>query len=68
MALEIDFDARDTAVNPEYREELHGLADFLKANPTVSATVEGHTGNLQAHSRAGHEDSLQRAQNVVNTW
>ena len=56
MALAIDFDALDTAVKPEYRNELRGLADFLKANPTVTATVEGHTGNLQANARAGHED------------
>ena len=48
MALAIDFDAMDTAVKPEYRNELQGLADFLKANPTATATVEGHTGNLQA--------------------
>jgi OOP family OmpA-OmpF porin len=55
MALAIDFDAMDTVVKPEYRNELQGLAEFLKANPTATATVEGHTGNLQ-----------QRAQNVVN--
>jgi len=66
MALTIDFDARDTAVKPEYRNELRGLADFLKANPTVSATVEGHTGNLQVTPEQAMTISQQRAQNVVN--
>lgn len=66
MALAIDFDALDTAIKPEYRDELQGLADFLKANPTVTATVEGHTGNLQATPEQAMKISQQRAQNVVN--
>src|SRR5579872_1876738 len=48
MALEMEFDTNKADVRPEYREQLRRLADYLKANPTVSATVEGHTGNLQA--------------------
>ena len=66
MALAIEFDAMDTAVKPEYRNELRGLAAFLKANPTVTATVEGHTGNLQASPEQAMRISQQRAQNVVN--
>ena len=66
MALAIEFAALDTAVKPEYRNELQGLADFLKANPTVTATVEGHTGNLQATPEQAMTISQQRAQNVVN--
>jgi OmpA-OmpF porin, OOP family len=66
MALAIDFDAQDTAVKPEYRDELQGLANFLKANPTATATVEGHTGNLQATPEQAMKISQQRAQNVVN--
>jgi OmpA-OmpF porin, OOP family len=66
MALEIEFDARDTTVQAQYREKLRGLADFLKANPTVTATVEGHTGNLQASPQESMRISQQRAQNVVN--
>ena len=66
MALAIEFDARDTAVKPEYRNELRGLADFLKANPTATATVEGHTGNLQGAPEEAMRISQQRAQNVVN--
>lgn len=66
MALAIDFDARETAVKPEYRNEMRGLADFLKANPTTTATVEGHTGNLQGSPEEAMRISQQRAQNVVN--
>jgi OOP family OmpA-OmpF porin len=66
MALAIEFDALDTAVKPQYRDELRGLAGFLEANPTVTATVEGHTGNLQATPEQALRISQQRAQNVVN--
>jgi OOP family OmpA-OmpF porin len=66
MALAIEFDAKDTAVRPEYRNELQALAEFLKANPRTTATVEGHTGNLQATAQLAQQISQQRAQNVVN--
>jgi OOP family OmpA-OmpF porin len=66
MALKLDFPARETNVAPEYRDELHGLAEFLKANPRATATVEGHTGNLQATPAEAMEISQRRAQNVVN--
>ncbi len=66
MALAIEFDAKDASVRPEYRDELRGLAEFLNANPRVTATVEGHTGNLQATPELALEISRQRAQNVVN--
>lgn len=66
MALEIEFDANDAGIRPEYRNELRGLAEFLKANPRVTAAVEGHTGNLQTTPEQAQEISQRRAQNVVN--
>lgn len=42
------------------------LADFLKANPTVTATVEGHTANLQGTRDLALEISRRRAQSVVS--
>ncbi len=66
MALAMEFDAKDSSVRPEYRDELRGLADFLNANPRATATVEGHTGNLQATPELALQISQQRAQNVVN--
>jgi OOP family OmpA-OmpF porin len=66
MALEMEFDTKDASVKPQYRDELSAIADFLKANPRVTATVEGHTGNLQATPELAMEMSQRRAQNVVN--
>jgi OOP family OmpA-OmpF porin len=37
----------------------------MKANPTVTAVVEGHTGNLQTTPERAMAISLERAQNVV---
>ena len=66
MAMELEFDAQSAAVRPEYREELRKVANFMNANPRVTATVEGHTGNLQATAALAKEISQRRAQNVVN--
>jgi OOP family OmpA-OmpF porin len=66
MALFIDFDQNKAEVKPEYDGPLGKVADFLKANPTVTASVEGHTGNLQTTPALAMEISRRRAQNVVN--
>jgi len=67
MALDMEYDTDKADVRPQYREELRKVANFMKANPRVTATVEGHTsdrkevgpGTEMAISRA-------RAQNVVD--
>jgi len=66
MALYVDFDQDKADIKPEYDGELRKVARFLKANPAVSATVEGHTGNLQKNQALAMEISRRRAQNVVN--
>jgi OOP family OmpA-OmpF porin len=66
MALLIEFDQNKADVKPEYRTDLLRVANFLKANPSVTATIEGHTGNLQATAELAREISQRRAQNVVN--
>jgi OOP family OmpA-OmpF porin len=66
MALDIDFDQDKANIKPEYAGQLRKVADLLKANPTISATVEGHTGNLQANRALAQEISRRRAQNVVD--
>lgn len=66
MAMEMEFDANQAEVKPQYDAELRKVAKFLKANPRVTATVEGHTGNLQASPELTMEMSQRRAQNVVN--
>ncbi|MHB8717022.1 MAG: OmpA family protein [Sulfuricaulis sp.] len=66
MAMEMEFDLNKADIRPQYRGELRKVAIFLKANPSVTATVEGHTGNLQANPELAMEISQRRAQNVVN--
>ncbi|MES2919353.1 MAG: OmpA family protein [Pseudomonadota bacterium] len=66
MAMEMEFDANQDAVKPQYDAELRKVAKFLKANPRVTATVEGHTGNLQVSPKLAMEISQRRAQNVVS--
>jgi len=66
MAMYIDFDVNKSNVKPEYNDELRRVADFMKANPSVTATVEGHTGNLQGSPQLSMQISQERAQNVVN--
>jgi len=66
MALFIDFDQNKAGIKPEYDDQLRRVADFLKANPSISAIVEGHTGNLQATPKLAMEISQRRAQNVVD--
>jgi OOP family OmpA-OmpF porin len=66
MALQIEFDQNKADVRPQYRDDLRKVADFLNANPSVTATVEGHTANLQATPELALEISQRRAQNVVN--
>jgi OmpA-OmpF porin, OOP family len=68
MAMEMEFDVNRAEVRPQYREELRKVANFMKANPQVTATVEGHTSNVQGvGAPQGVELSQRRAENVVNT-
>jgi OOP family OmpA-OmpF porin len=66
MAMELEFDRNSAEIRPQYRAELRKVANFLNANPKVTATVEGHTGNLQATRELAMEISQRRAQNVAN--
>jgi OOP family OmpA-OmpF porin len=66
MALELEFDRNSADVRPKDRGELRKVANFLNANPKVTATVEGHTGNLQGTKQTAMEISQRRAQNVMN--
>jgi OmpA-OmpF porin, OOP family len=66
MALEIDYDTDKADVRPQYREELRKVANFMKANPGVTATVEGHTSNQKVEAGAAMALSRARAQNVVD--
>lgn len=64
MALLIEFGHDDAVIDRRYHDDLRHVADFLKANPEVTATVEGHTGN--ATPARSVEISRLRAQNVAD--
>lgn len=66
MALQIEFDQNKADLKPEYTAELSKVANLMQAKPRLTATVEGHTANLQATPELAMEISRQRAQNVVN--
>jgi OOP family OmpA-OmpF porin len=66
MAMDMEFDTNRAEVRPQYHEELRKVANFMKANPGVTATVEGHTSNQQGSPAQAMQLSQSRAQSVVN--
>lgn len=74
MAMEMQFDPYKSEVDPKYREGLRAIANFMDANPSLTATVEGHadkylgTGydKVKIDPEVAMKVSLLRAQNVVN--
>ncbi len=64
MAMQMEFALDDAAIDPAYHSELRKVADFLKANPSVTAAIEGHAGN--STPSMSMEVSRLRAQNVAN--
>jgi OOP family OmpA-OmpF porin len=66
MAMEMEFDTNGADIRSGDREELGRVANFMKANPGVTATVEGHSSNQQGTPAQGMELSVRRAENVVN--
>src|SRR3954469_22654965 len=66
MAMEMEFDTNRAELKPQYRDELRKVVNFMKANPRVTATVEGHTSNQQGTAAQSMKLSQERAQSVVN--
>lgn len=74
VAMEMEFDPYKHDVTPAYHDELRKVANFMKANPSVTATVEGHADKVtgigaqqaQQTSNVSMDVSQQRAQSVVN--
>lgn len=66
MGMLVEFDINSAVVKSQYHTELAKVAKFLKDNKNVTATVEGHTANLQTTPALAQEISLKRAQNVVD--
>jgi OOP family OmpA-OmpF porin len=74
MAMELEFDPYKANIEPQYLDGLRQIADYMKANPTVNATVEGHaskylgTGADKVKTDPGVDMQVaqQRAQSVVD--
>jgi OOP family OmpA-OmpF porin len=74
MAMEIEFDPYKSNIEPQYLDGLREVADFMNANPSVTATVEGHankylgTGSdrIKVNPGVAAQVSQSRAQSVVD--
>ena len=66
MAMEMEFDTNSAQFKPQYRDELRKVVNFMKANPRVTASVEGHTSNQGGTASQSMKLSQERAQSVVN--
>ena len=74
MAMEMEFDPYKSNIDPKYADQLERVAAFMKATPTLTATVEGHAGSSvgvgaereRVSPELAMEISSRRAQNVVN--
>lgn len=65
LNLKLEFDNDRADIKPQFEPEVAKVADFMKANPTVTALIEGHTDNsgTPAHNL---KLSQMRAESVVN--
>lgn len=66
MAMKLEFDQNKADIKPEYAAKLKGVADFLKENPSVTATVEGYTDDLLSTREKSLKISQLRAESVAN--
>jgi OOP family OmpA-OmpF porin len=74
MAMAMEFDPYKSTVEPKYFDGLRQVADFMKANPSVTATVEGHADKylgegadrVKTDPGVAMQVSQLRAQNVVD--
>lgn len=70
LAMEMEFDPYKYAVDPQYYDGLAEVAKFMRANPAVSATVEGHAGARVGKTNVSAADAMEvsqkRAQAVVD--
>lgn len=63
--LVVNFDHNKTEIKPEFESEIATMAKFLKANPKLSLTIEGHSSSLGSN-RYNQTLSQKRANKIVN--
>lgn len=59
------FEFDKIVIKPMYHDQLKKVADFMKANPTAVATIEGHTDNVGS-DKYNLNLSRKRSQSVKN--
>lgn len=65
VEVTILFETDKTLVKPMYHDQLKKVADFMKANPTANATIEGHTDSIGS-DKYNLNLSRKRSQSVKN--
>lgn len=45
LAMELEFASNDSKIHSKYRDQLETVAKYLKTNPELIATMEGHADN-----------------------
>ena len=70
IAMEMNFDPYQTLVDQQYYNELANVAKLMRANPAITATVEGHAAGRVGKARVSDKDAMaisqKRAQAVVD--
>lgn len=66
IRLEMEFDTGKTVVKKKYHNKIKVVGDFMKEHPDATATIVGHTDNVDTHNKPERNMRLSqaRAQNV----
>ncbi len=64
LAMELEFDTDSAVVKAQYHDELETVANYLRVNPELTATLEGHTDNTSPTT--AQQVSRARAQSVAD--
>lgn len=64
LAMELEFDTDSAVVKTQYHDELETVANYLRVNPELTATLEGHTDNTSPAT--AQQVSRARAQSVAD--
>jgi OOP family OmpA-OmpF porin len=62
--LLVKFDHNTAEIKPEFDSEIEAMADFLKVNPSLSLTIEGHASSL-GENQYNKSLSQQRANEII---
>ena len=72
VAMEMEFDPASDDIKPQYRDELRKVANFMKANPSVTATVDGRADKVVGigakHTHPASKASMGVSQRRAQPW